>query len=88
MKKLSPDPGKGDLAGMGLMMEGLDYNPVTYEFVTDLMWEKGVPDLKEWKRKYLQSRYGNLNDSIIKGWDHIFNYYYTKSGLFESKSNN
>jgi alpha-N-acetylglucosaminidase len=76
-------PGKGDLAGMGLMMEGLDYNPVTYEFVTDLMWEKRVPDLKEWKRKYLRSRYGKLSDSIMAGWDHIFDYYYTKSGLFE-----
>ena len=83
-EKALADPGKGDLAGMGLMMEGLDYNPVTYEFVTDLMWENGIPDLKEWKRKYLQSRYGNLNDSIIKGWDNIFEYYYTKSGLFET----
>ena len=83
-EKALSDPGKGDLAGMGLMMEGLDYNPVTYELVTDLMWEKGVPDLKEWKRKYLQCRYGNLNDSIITGWDNIFDYYYTKSGLFET----
>ena len=69
---------------MGLMMEGLDYNPVTYEFVTDLMWEKEVPDLKNWKRKYLLSRYGYLNDTIAEGWDHIFDYYYTKSGLFEA----
>jgi alpha-N-acetylglucosaminidase len=74
---------KGNLSGMGLMMEGLDYNPVTYQFVTDLMWEQGVPDLKEWKMSYLQSRYGKLNDTIIKGWDHIFDFYYTRSGLFE-----
>jgi alpha-N-acetylglucosaminidase len=82
-EKALSSPEKGDLSGMGLMMEGLDYNPVTYELVTDLMWEKSVPDLKEWKRKYLKSRYGNLNDSLIWGWDHIFDYYYTKSGLFE-----
>jgi len=74
---------KGELAGMGLMMEGLDYNPVTYELVTDLMWERGVPDIKEWKKTYLQGRYGIINDTIISGWEHIFNYYYTKSGLFE-----
>ncbi|MBK7710928.1 MAG: alpha-N-acetylglucosaminidase [Bacteroidales bacterium] len=74
---------RGDLAGMGMMMEGLDYNPVTYELVSDLMWESSVPDLKVWKRKFLKSRYGNLNDTIISGWDHLFNYYYTQSGLFE-----
>jgi alpha-N-acetylglucosaminidase len=83
LSKALNDPGKGDLSGMGLMMEGLDYNPVTYEFVTSMIWEKGVPDLAAWKTKYLKSRYGHLNDSIITGWDHIFNYYYTKSGLFE-----
>lgn len=76
-------PEKGDLAGMGLMMEGLDYNPVTYELVTDLMWEQEVPDLNDWKKAYLLSRYGILNDSIISGWNHIFDYYYSKSGLFE-----
>ena len=82
-KKALYSPDKGDLSGMGLMMEGLDYNPVTYELVSDFIWEEGVPDLKEWKRKYLQSRYGNLNDTAIRGWDHIFDYYYTRSGLFE-----
>ena len=68
---------------MGLMMEGLDYNPVIYEFVTDMMWENKVPDLNQWKTDYLRSRYGRINDSIVKGWDYIFDYYYTKSGLFE-----
>jgi alpha-N-acetylglucosaminidase len=77
------DKGKGDLSGIGLMMEGLDYNPVTYEFVTGMIWEKEVPDLNEWKRNYLKSRYGHLNDSTISAWNHIFDYYYTKSGLFE-----
>jgi alpha-N-acetylglucosaminidase len=69
--------------GLGLMMEGLDYNPVTYELMTDLMWEKNIPDLNKWKSEYLLSRYGHLNDTILKAWDNIFSYYYTKSGLFE-----
>ncbi len=81
--KALSSPSKGNLEGMGLMMEGLDYNPVTYQFVTDMMWETSVPDLKAWKSKYLISRYGNPDSSIITGWDHIFNYYYTRSGLFE-----
>jgi alpha-N-acetylglucosaminidase len=82
-EKALSSPSRGDLEGMGLMMEGLDYNPVTYQFVTDMMWETGVPDLKAWKSKYLRSRYGIPDSNISKGWDHIFNYYYTRSGLFE-----
>jgi alpha-N-acetylglucosaminidase len=81
--KALSSPEKGNLSGMGLMMEGLDYNPVTYEFVTDMMWEKGVPDLGQWKKKYLLSRYGVLSDDIIRGWEYIFSYYYTREGLFE-----
>lgn len=75
--------GRGNLSGMGMMMEGLDYNPVTYSLISDLMWEDQVPDLREWERNYLLSRYGKLNDSIVIGWDHIFKFYYTQSGLFE-----
>ncbi len=82
-QKMLSSPDRGNLSGMGLMMEGLDYNPVIYEFVTDMMWETGVPDLNKWKLKYLQSRYGLLNDTIIKGWDQIFTYYYSRSGQFE-----
>jgi alpha-N-acetylglucosaminidase len=82
-EKAQSSPENGNLSGMGLMMEGLDYNPVTYEFITDLMWENGVPDLKSWKRKYLQSRYGTINKEIINAWEPVFNYYYTQSGRFE-----
>jgi alpha-N-acetylglucosaminidase len=81
--KALANPDKGSLSGMGMMMEGLDYNPVTYSLVTDLMWESSVPDLSAWKRKYLLSRYGYLNDTVIEGWNNIFDYYYSKSGLFE-----
>jgi alpha-N-acetylglucosaminidase len=70
--------------GLGMMMEGLDYNPVTYELITDMMWEKDIPDLDKWKKEYLLSRYGYLNDTVLKAWDNIFSYYYTKSGLFEA----
>jgi alpha-N-acetylglucosaminidase len=75
---------KGRLSGMGMMMEGLDYNPVIYQLVADLMWEEKVPDLKEWKGDYLKSRYTYLDDTLLKAWDNIFDYYYSNSGLFES----
>ena len=81
--KAFSSPEKGNLSGMGLMMEGLDYNPVIYEFTTDLMWEKSIPDLNKWKVNYLRSRYGIVNKDILEGWGHLFDFYYTKSGIFE-----
>jgi alpha-N-acetylglucosaminidase len=84
LRKALSDPERGNLCGMGLMMEGLDYNPVTYQLVTDLMWEKEIPDPAEWKKQYLLSRYGKLNEKIIGGWNKIFDHYYVSPGLFES----
>ena len=83
-EKVLSSPEKGKLSGMDLMMEGLDYNPVVYEFVADMMWETGVPDLNQWKRKYLKSRYGIINKDIVNGWDSLFKFYYTRSELFEN----
>ncbi|NMC38227.1 MAG: alpha-N-acetylglucosaminidase [Bacteroidales bacterium] len=81
--KALSDPEKGDLKGLGMMNEGLDYNPVVYELVSDLMWEDHVPDLNQWKIEYLNSRYGSAGKSITDAWNYIFSHYYTQSGLFE-----
>ena len=83
LEKALESPDKGKLEGMGTMMEGLDYNPVTYQLIYDLMWESKTPDPGEWKKKYLEARYGRLNDTLAAAWDHIFNHYYTQSGQFE-----
>ena len=83
LKKALSSPQSGNLCGMGLMMEGLDYNPVTYQLVTDLMWEKSPPDMAHWKKQYLQSRYGRSDEKVIEAWTKIFNYYYASPGLFE-----
>lgn len=82
-EKALSSPERGDLKGMGMMNEGLDYNPVVYQLVSDLMWENHVPDLKQWKTEYLTSRYGVADGKAAAAWEHIFSYYYTQSGLFE-----
>jgi alpha-N-acetylglucosaminidase len=73
----------GNLAGMGFMNEGLDYNPVVYQLVTDMMWDSGVPDLEKWKAEYLISRYGTQNEKINEAWKYLFGYFYVSPGLFE-----
>jgi alpha-N-acetylglucosaminidase len=68
---------------MGTMMEGLDYNPVIYQLISELMWEKELPDPETWKSEYLRSRYGKINEKATAAWKNIFGHYYTQSGLFE-----
>ncbi len=82
LNKALSHPEKGDIVGLGLLNEGLGYNPVIFKFVTDMIWENEVPDLNKWKVGFLTSRYGIYNDDIRNAWDLIFNYYYTKTGPF------
>lgn len=83
LEKALSSQGKGNLRGLGLMMEGLDYNPVMYEYLTDMVWETQLPGLEVWKEGFLRSRYGFVNQDIINAWTNIFSHYYTKLRLFE-----
>jgi alpha-N-acetylglucosaminidase len=80
--KALSDPQRGNLKGMGMMNEGLDYNPVVYELVSDLMWEDHVPDLNQWKAEYLNSRYGGAGKTITGAW----NYYITITIITQSRA--
>jgi len=83
LQKARMGPGNGNLSGLGLINEGLDYNPVMYEYVTDMIWEEELPDLDAWKERFLRSRYGRINENITAAWKNIFEYYYTKARIFE-----
>jgi alpha-N-acetylglucosaminidase len=88
LEKVLSDPESGNLTGLGLINEGLDYNPAIYEYVTDMIWEKELPDLDKWKENYLLARYGTINEEILDAWTNIFNYYYTKERVFEKSGVN
>ena len=51
-------PDRGDLVGSGFIMEGLGYNPVVYDFLSDLTWQPQQPELSEWIETYTHRRYG------------------------------
>ncbi|HUK62746.1 MAG TPA: alpha-N-acetylglucosaminidase TIM-barrel domain-containing protein, partial [Dongiaceae bacterium] len=46
-------PAKGDLAGLGMMMEGLGVNPIVPDFVMDQVWRDSVPAIDAWARDYV-----------------------------------
>lgn len=83
-RKALDSPYRKTLKGMGLMMEGLEYNPVVYQLVTEMMWKNEVPDPVKWKEQFLLSRYGMHDEKINKAWEKLFNYYYVSPGQFET----
>lgn len=79
--RMMKSPDKGNIQGMGIMTEGLDYNPVVYELVLDMMWGDGVTDLDKWKKEYLLKRYGSVPEPVAKAWDILHATRYNRTDL-------
>ena len=82
--RMKNSPEHGNLQGMGIMTEGLGYNPVVYELVLDMMWGDGVKDLEAWKAEYLKKRYGTVPEPVRKSWDILYGSRYTQTNLVDN----
>jgi alpha-N-acetylglucosaminidase len=58
----------GKLSGLGLIFEGLDYNPVVQDFVTDMTWRSDVPKVGEWRTGFARRRYGRTPPALLEAW--------------------
>jgi len=56
------------MQGVGIMPEGINNNPITFEFTLELGWNKGAIDLEKWTDSYVRSRYGIANKDISAAW--------------------
>lgn len=61
-------PAHGKLSGLGMMMEGLGYNPIVPDFVMDMTWRSAVPALEPWSRAWVDRRYGGPNAHARNAW--------------------
>jgi alpha-N-acetylglucosaminidase len=68
LSKALTSPNRGKLSGLGLIFEGLDYNPIVQDFVTDMTWRKAVPDWKEWTSEFVHRRYGRQLPEVDAAW--------------------
>ena len=82
--RMISSPERGNLQGMGIMTEGLGYNPVVYELVLDMMWGDGVKDLDAWKAGYLRKRYGIVPEPVRKAWDILYATRYKETNLVDN----
>ena len=61
-------PKHGKLQGLGMMMEGLGYNPIVPDFVMDMAWRRDVPSLEPWAQAWVDRRYGGANAHARNAW--------------------
>ena len=71
------DPASGNLAGLGFVNEGLDYNPVTYDLMFEMAWRDAPVDPETWIEGYAHYRYGQSGKDVRHAWqvlgDTVFN---------------
>jgi alpha-N-acetylglucosaminidase len=69
LKDAINSPEKGNFSGIGMAMEYFGNNPVIEEYVMSKVWEKEIPDVKDWLFKYIENRYGKKNEFARKAWE-------------------
>ncbi len=73
------DPQRGRMSGMGMMMEGIDNNPVVYELTAEMGWRSEAPDVGEWVRDYARRRYGKPDADTESAWQGFLETVYQSS---------
>ena len=74
------EEGGDNVFGVGVTLEGLDVNPLMYEYVFDKVWN---PDMKpqDWIRTWSLCRGGNVNEKVNSAWQKLHEEIYTKPAL-------
>ncbi len=68
LKTARTSPKRGELKGIGLIMEGFGYNPIVYDLLTDMTWRGEVPALKSWTDDFVVRRYGQRVPAAQQAW--------------------
>lgn len=56
------------MKGVGILPEGINNNPITYELLLELAWHKERVDVDQWMQSYITARYGHITDEIQTAW--------------------
>lgn len=71
--KMATAAGSDKLVGIGLIPEGTEVNPITYELLYDRMWEPrervmNDAEIAEWIKRYTLRRYGKNVPAVNEAW--------------------
>jgi len=67
------------LSGVGIMLEGIENNPVVYNALFESAWIDAKPDMRHWVQDYAKSRYGQRNEHTEKAWDILYEKVYSST---------
>ena len=68
-----------NLKGIGVIPEGLGYNPVVQDFIFKKAWDQSELDVDQWIADYAARRYGSENEKAIAAWKGFFNTVYART---------
>jgi alpha-N-acetylglucosaminidase len=54
--------------GVGIMPEGIDNNPVSYDLVLEMAWRRDHVDAAKWLEGYVEYRYGRSDSDLSEAW--------------------
>ncbi|TRX61689.1 alpha-N-acetylglucosaminidase [Fulvivirga sp. M361] len=70
---------KNNLKGIGVIPEGLGYNPVVQYFIFEKAWNQSQVDVDKWIEKYAIRRYGTDSEKVIDAWKGLLNTVYSRT---------
>jgi alpha-N-acetylglucosaminidase len=71
------------LAGIGIIPEGIDNNPVAYDLMLELAWHSDKVDVKEWIKNYTRYRYGKSTRAVDKAWQLFLETVYSSPEVYQ-----
>ncbi|WP_051697885.1 alpha-N-acetylglucosaminidase [Prevotella sp. 10(H)] len=68
-----------NLKGIGVIPEGIGYNPVVQDYIFSKAWKPESGDLNKWVEDYAARRYSTQNPQALKAWDHLLKSVYSRT---------
>jgi alpha-N-acetylglucosaminidase len=62
------DPLRAQLSGIGFVNEGLDYNPVVFDYLFEQAWRSESIDVNQWLKDYCRRAYGVADPEAEAAW--------------------
>ncbi len=71
--------GKNNLKGIGVIPEGIGFNPIIQEFIFEKAWKQESINVRGWVTDYARRRYGQSNENALKAWQKLLNTVYGRT---------
>ncbi|XP_060204807.1 alpha-N-acetylglucosaminidase-like [Lycium barbarum] len=64
------------MVGVGMSMEGIEQNPVVYDFMSEMAFQHNPVDVKVWIDLYSARRYGRFVQTVQDAWNILYHTIY------------